>query len=98
MRILTVFALTALTCFAWAGPYLPWPESYFFPIGAWLVPTNDQSDWLDYDDGSGKTIPYWDPPDYSKMLDHKLDYGKLLLRMTGRSDINYYNIINSIYF
>jgi|GEM_PF-1057563 len=83
MRVLTVLALTVLTCFAWAGPHLPWPESYFFPIGAWCMPTNDDGDRLDYTDGTGKTIAYWDPQDYSKMLDHKLDYGRVALRMTN---------------
>lgn len=83
MRFLTVLAVIALAFSAYAGPNLPWPESYFFPIGAWCMPANDDEDCLDYDSGTGKTIEYWDPPDYSKMLDHKLDYGRLSLRMTN---------------
>jgi len=64
MRVLTIIALLMLVFSAWAGQYLPWPESYFFPIGTWCMLTNDDGDRLDYIDGTGKTIAYWDPQDY----------------------------------
>jgi hypothetical protein len=64
MRIMTLLTIATLSCVAWAGPHLPWPESYFFPIGTWVMPTNDEEDWLDNDDGTGKTVAYWNPQDY----------------------------------
>lgn len=82
MRRVLLCAAALLVAAASAGPNLPWVESYFFPIGAWCMPTNDEEDWLDYDNGTGKTIAYWDPQDYSKMLDLKLDYGRLHVWMT----------------
>jgi hypothetical protein len=65
MRFVTLLTIAVLPCVAWAGPHLPWPESYFFPIGTWVMPSNDEEDWLD-NDGThgGKTIDDWDPPDY----------------------------------
>jgi len=64
MRVLTVLAIATSSCFACAGPHLPWYEKCFFPLGAWCMPTNDDGDRLDYTDGTGKTIAYWDPQDY----------------------------------
>jgi hypothetical protein len=59
MRFLTVLGIIAMGFSAYAGPNLPWPESYFFPIGTWCMPTNDDEDRLDYTDGTGKTIAYY---------------------------------------
>jgi hypothetical protein len=61
MRFLTVLGIIAMGFSAYAGPYLPWQKSYFFPIGAWCMPTNDDEDQLDYIDRIGKNITYWEP-------------------------------------
>jgi hypothetical protein len=86
MRRISLLGAVVLLTTAAGGVDLPWLENYFFPIGAWMVPTNDESDWLDYDDGTGKTIDDWQPPDYSSMLDLNLDYGRVHLGMTSSAN------------
>jgi hypothetical protein len=70
MKIVTLLTIATLSCVAWAGPHLPWPESYFFPIGTWVMPTNDEEDWLD-NDGThgGKTIDQWEPQAFYLIAD-----------------------------
>jgi hypothetical protein len=82
MRRISLLGAVVLLTTAAGGVNLPWLENYFFPIGSWLVPTNDEGDWLNYNDGTGKTIDDWQPPDYSSMLELKLDYGRVHLGMT----------------
>jgi hypothetical protein len=83
LAIIAVGAVVFLATAAGSAE-LPWFERYFFPIGMWCMPTNDQEDWLDDDGAGGLSINDWTPPDYANIAaieELKFDYGRVAVPM-----------------